>query len=69
MKYLTIKKDLKISQLAMGCMRFANSTADEMEIIVKAALDNGINFFDHADIYGNGKCEELFGHVLTKHPD
>nr|WP_277619056.1 aldo/keto reductase [Kandleria vitulina] len=28
-----------------------------------------MNFFDHADIYGNGKCEELFGQALAKHPE
>jgi predicted oxidoreductase len=68
MKYLKIN-NLKISQLSAGCMRFNNTTVEEVEKFVKFALDQGINFFDHADIYGDGKCEELFGQVLKKHPE
>lgn len=40
-----------------------------MEELVKTALESGINFFDHADIYGGGKSEELFGEVLKRHPE
>jgi predicted oxidoreductase len=75
MKYLKINKKLKVSQLAVGCMRLAakngssNASIGEIEKFVKTALDIGINFFDHADIYGNGKCEEIFGEVLKKHPE
>jgi predicted oxidoreductase len=69
MKYLTINKKLKVSQLVMGCMRFTDMPVDEVEKLVKAALDEGINFFDHADIYGRGKCETLFGQVLQRHPE
>ncbi len=60
---------LEVSQLALGCMRIANSTVDEVETLVKKALDLGINFFDHADIYGGGKSEELFGEVLQRNPN
>jgi predicted oxidoreductase len=68
MKYLKIN-NLKVSQLAVGCMRFNNSSVADVEKFVKFALDEGINFFDHADIYGDGKCETLFGGALKKHPD
>jgi predicted oxidoreductase len=34
------------------------------ERFVKAALDLGANFFDHADIYGNGDCEEIFAQAI-----
>ena len=61
--------DLKVSRVALGCMRIANKSVEEVEELVKAALDEGINFFDHADIYGGGKSEELFGKVLQKHPE
>ena len=61
--------DLKASQIALGCMRIANKSIDEVETLVKYAIDNGINFFDHADIYGAGKSEELFGEVLKKNPE
>ena len=39
--------------------------ADAVKGWVDTALEHGINFFDHADIYGKGRCEELFGQVLT----
>lgn len=69
MKYLQIKDDLKVSQLAFGCMRISEMSVKELEALVAAALEEGINFFDHADIYGGGKSEELFGEVLSRHPE
>ena len=49
-------------------MRIADKSVDEVEELVKAALDEGINFFDHADIYGGGKSESVFGEVLKRNP-
>lgn len=36
---------------------------------IRAALDAGYNHFDHADIYGGGACEALFGDFLRENPD
>jgi len=36
----------------------------DIDELVKVALDNGINFFDHADIYGGGKCEAMFADAI-----
>ena len=70
MKYYNIKDtDLKVSAVSLGCMRIAGKSEEEVEILVKTALDNGINFYDHADIYGGGKSEEIFGEVLKINPD
>lgn len=70
MEYYNLPKtDLKVSEIALGCMRIADKSIEEVEELVKTALDCGINFFDHADIYGGGKSEELFGQVLEKHPE
>lgn len=70
MEYLKIKNtDLNTSRLILGCMRIADKSEEDVEKLVQTALDNGINFFDHADIYGGGKSEELFGKVLKKHPE
>ena len=33
--------------------------------LVDTALELGANFFDHADIYGGGKSEEVFGKVIS----
>ena len=65
MEYLTLlQTDLKVSKIALGCMRIADKSIEEVEELIKTALESGINFFDHADIYGGGKSEELFGEVL-----
>ena len=61
MEYLTLQQtDLKVSKIALGCMRIADKSIEEVEELVKTALESGINFFDHADIYGGGACEERF---------
>lgn len=70
MKYFVLPKtDLKVSKIALGCMRIADKSIENVEELVKCALDLGINFFDHADIYGGGKSESLFGEVLKRHPE
>lgn len=61
--------DLNVSRIALGCMRIANKSVDEVEKLIYTALDEGINFFDHADIYGGGKSETVFGEVLKRHPE
>lgn len=70
MKFFILPKtNLNVSKLALGCMRIADKSIEHVEELVKTALDLGINFFDHADIYGGGKSEELFGEVLKRHPE
>lgn len=56
------------TQIALGCMRLAKLSVDEAERLILFALENGINLFDHADIYGNRKCEEIFGEVIKRNP-
>lgn len=69
MKYYVLPQtDLKVSKVALGCMRIASKSEEEVEKLVLKAMEVGINFFDHADIYGGGKSEEIFGTVLKKHP-
>lgn len=53
-----------VSAVILGCMRI-NSAKDPVKAI-ETAYDNGINFFDHADIYGNGECESIFADALAK---
>lgn len=70
MEYINVKQtDLQASTIALGCMRIADKSESEIESLIATALDAGINFFDHADIYGGGKSETLFGDVLKKHPE
>lgn len=70
MEYYTLPQtDMKVSKIALGCMRIASKSEAEVEALVLAAMKEGINFFDHADIYGGGKSEAVFGSVLAKHPE
>jgi predicted oxidoreductase len=43
-------------------------TRKDALVSVQAALDRGINFYDHANIYGRGRCEEAFSGVWKEHP-
>ena len=67
MKTITLNNtNLSIPEIGMGCMRIVElENADAVKSWVDTALEHGIDFFDHADIYGKGRCEELFGQVLT----
>ncbi len=56
------------SQVALGCMRIADMSEQEADTYVNTGLELGYNYFDHADIYGAGKCEEVFGGVLKRNP-
>lgn len=54
-----------VSQVVLGCMRINESGKDPVEVL-NVAYENGINFFDHADIYGQGVCETIFAEALKK---
>jgi aryl-alcohol dehydrogenase (NADP+) len=64
---------LKVSRLCLGCMSYGGGDAGRFEWtlgyedakkIIDKAIDYGINFFDTADVYSNGKSEEIVGKVL-----
>ena len=59
----------KVSVIGLGCMRMDELNPTQVDRVVKTSIDAGINFFDHADIYGDGECEKLFSMVLKKNPD
>ena len=70
MKYLNLADGrIHSSQIILGCMRIHQKSDKEVEQLISVARDEGINYFDHADIYGNGKSEELFGNFLRNHLD
>ncbi len=67
MKYInTYSKDIPVSQIALGCMRIGGLSEKEADEYLNTAIDCGYNYFDHADIYGGGKCEEVFGAALKR---
>lgn len=55
------------SRIALGCMRLSENRKEAMTS-VRTALECGINFFDHADIYGRGKREETFSEIWSEIP-
>lgn len=70
MKKLTIPAaGLQTSCFAIGNMRISSLSEEKLYELIQTALDLGINFFDHADIYGGGECEKHFGRVLESHPE
>ncbi len=69
MKNINIENsDLKVSEISLGCMRIHTLANKEISSLIHTALDEGINFFDHADIYGGGKSEEKFAEALDMNP-
>lgn len=83
MKYLNVKgSNLKFSQISLGTMRIQRKEKDaegnkvyigkpieEVEELIKTAIDLGINVIDTADIYGHGLSEELIGKVIKRNPE
>jgi predicted oxidoreductase len=57
--------NLDVPVVAVGCMRINSLDKSQAERFVHAALDEGANFFDHADIYGGGTCEEIFAEAIN----
>ena len=76
MEYIKLgKSDLSVSRICLGCMGFGDAnqgmhswTLDEEKSaeIIKAALDEGINFFDTAIAYQSGTSEKYLGSVIRK---
>ena len=56
--------DLDVPVVAVGCMRINSLDKAEAERFVHTALEEGANFFDHADVYGGGACEEIFAGAI-----
>jgi len=66
MKRVKIGGVLETSAIAMGCMRIADLSTNELVTLIKTAMDGGIDLFDHADIYGGGECETVFGRAVRE---
>lgn len=58
---------LEVSLVGLGCNNFGRRLdAQATKTVVDAAIENGVNFFDTADIYGGTKSEEFLGQALGK---
>ncbi len=60
--------NLHVPVVAVGCMRLNSLSKDDATTFLNTALEHGANFFDHADIYGNGRCESLFAEAWPMTP-
>ncbi|MEG3581703.1 MAG: aldo/keto reductase [Chloroflexota bacterium] len=76
MKYINLgNTDIKVSQFALGCWPFAGGDIwghqEDSDSIaaVASSLENGINFFDTAPGYGDGRSEEVLGEALKGNRD
>ncbi len=75
MKYTKLgKTGITVSKLCLGMMSYGNSQAwhlelDEARPLVNRALEEGINFFDTANVYSRGRSEEITGELLKDHRD
>lgn len=70
MKTINIGKAVNASAIALGCMRMHPLTIQQADSVLMSAYENGINFFDHSDIYAaNGVwSDDVFGRTLALHP-
>ena len=80
MKYRTLgTSDVKVSEVSLGCWTmgglnwvdgtpngWANVDEDEVTSAIKRAVDAGVNHFDNADVYGNGRAERMLARALKK---
>lgn len=57
------------SSIIHGCMRLGGHSVQEAEKLINTAVDAGIDYFDHADIYAGGESELVFGKALANNPE
>ena len=67
MKNIKLGNMFESSAISLGCMRMGGLDEKAVDAIIDTAIENGINFFDHADIYGKGNAEKVFGEYLKRH--
>jgi predicted oxidoreductase len=70
MKTVPLGPDTQAPNVVLGLMRIADKTDDEIRELVRVARDAGIDFFDHADVYGSHmhQCEERFAEAMQLTP-
>lgn len=80
MKYRKLgKSNIKVSEISLGCWTmgglnwvngvpngWANVNESEISEAINYAIDQGVNHFDNADVYGNGRAERMLARILGK---
>lgn len=60
--------DLNVPVIGIGCMRMSALSVKEVSEYIDTCLELGLDFFDHADIYGGGSCESIFAEAIGMNP-
>ncbi|SDM29866.1 aldo/keto reductase [Sediminibacillus halophilus] len=58
--------DLHTGEVSLGCMRMDKLSSQDAANVIENAVEHGVDLFDHADIYGGGKSEEVFAGALKE---
>ena len=64
MKTIQLGNTWNAPAVVVGCMRLGELDSKSMNRYIHTAIENGANYFDHADIYAGGKSEEVFGEAF-----
>jgi predicted oxidoreductase len=60
------KSGIEASEVALGCMRIGGMEPASIDNLIQTSYDLGIDFYDHADIYGGGNCEVVFADSIAR---
>ncbi|WP_163527151.1 aldo/keto reductase [Halobacillus ihumii] len=60
---------LEVGEISLGCMRIHELGKREAANVIENAMEAGVDLFDHADIYGSGKSEEVFSEAISMNDD
>ncbi len=61
--------ELETGEISLGCMRMSELSNKDAAYVIENAMDAGVDLFDHADIYGKGKSEEVFADAIQMNDD
>lgn len=58
------KNNFEVPQIALGCFRIDGMEKNKVRELIDVSIEQGVNFFEHANIYGDGRCESLFAEAI-----
>ncbi|WP_347551248.1 aldo/keto reductase [Pseudalkalibacillus hwajinpoensis] len=61
--------ELEVGEISLGCMRMNELSNKDAGYVIENAMEAGVDLFDHADIYGKGKSEEVFAEAIDMNDD
>lgn len=65
-KLLIGASGIRASEIALGCMRINAVSYEKAVEVVTEAIERGIDYFDHADVYAKGEAEVTFGRIIKE---